>query len=128
MYAIRSYYEQRFWAAPGSAVFRVSGVTGSNTINLLDAPDQISDQYYLSFGASGLHVVGTTLQLIEGFRPWNGQNVLNGRAHTLATDVESFEIWNESEAGLLRLKLCLRNPVTSINGKIVFCREAAVLR
>ena len=120
--------QERFWDWPAVSLFRISGVTGSDTINLADAPAQISDRYYLSYTAKGIHAVGEALYLYDDFRPWNAQTVTAAKSYILTENLESFEFWSESAGGLLRLKLCLNNGAGSLNGKIVFCREAAVLR
>jgi len=116
---------QRFWVNPTS-LFGIAALDEVNgIITLQNQPNEIGEQYYLTYTAYGIHLEPDgTMYLLWNFRPWNGENVTRGAALKLMENVVSFEYWSESDDTILRLKVCLRDT----NSEIVYCKEAVVLR
>jgi len=119
---------QRFWDSNASSLFPVWDITG-DIIELSERPDEISEHYYLSYSAYGLHLDNNgELKLFWNFRPWNGDVVdINGTSLLMMQDVVSFKFWSESEGTVIRLRVCLSTDIDNANAP-TFCKEAIVLR
>jgi len=124
--------EQRFWENNGSSLFPVSKLPpnsiANDVIELSERPGEISEHYYLSYSAYGLHLENNgDLKLLWNFRPWNGERVTGGASQLLMEDVVSFSFWSESEGTIIRLRVCLSTDFDD-NAAPIFCKEAIVLR
>lgn len=119
--------ESRFWKAPTSSLFPITSIS-SNIITLQNKPDEISEHFYLTYSAYGLHLQNNgELRLVWNFRPWNNESVANGESLLLMQDVVSFNFWSESEGTIIRFKVCLSTSFNDTSAPI-FCKEAMVTK
>lgn len=99
------------------ALFQIQSVQSDNQMTLSWKPSKIGDIAVI------VNRSQTTIQ-----KDANNNLILvqNGKSTTLAQNVSNFYIWSETQAGVLRIRLCLTNSTMDFMRE--FCKEGVVMQ
>ncbi|RAX53119.1 hypothetical protein CCY99_05880 [Helicobacter sp. 16-1353] len=100
-----------------TALFKITNIVNNNTMILSHNPSQIGD-------------VATIVNINPVFIQKNAngdlQLIKDSQTTTLAQSVSNFYIWSESQAGILRVRLCFINSTMDFMPE--FCKEGIIMQ
>lgn len=100
-----------------TALFKINRIVNNNTMILGHSPSQIGDIAI---------IVNTTPVVIQKDSNGDLKLIKGASTMTLAQSVSSFYVWSESQAGILRARLCFVNATMDFMPE--FCKEGVIMQ